>query len=46
MTRIKFILTLLGTMALCYTIGYAVGSHDTNTKWQIEQSKRWRPVIG
>jgi len=46
MTKIKFIVGIALLMAVCYLVGYIMGVADTNIKWQLEQSKNWRPLIG
>jgi hypothetical protein len=46
MNSIKVAVGIVLLMAISYTVGYCAGEHNTNTKWQIEQAKNWKPVIG
>lgn len=39
-------LAIVILMSVCATVGYAIGVYDTNTKWQLERAKNWRPVTG
>lgn len=42
----KSVLIIVSLMAVFFAVGYYMGCHDTNTKWQIEQAKQWRPIKG
>jgi hypothetical protein len=44
--KYKNVLAIVAVMAVFYTVGYYMGCHNTNTKWQIEQAKNWRPLKG